>query len=66
MGHETTYKQCAEPGCEAAHAEHYHGKVQAQLDGWFMQRNGDAWCPEHNPPWVEEWRARQKTFPKKS
>lgn len=27
--------------------------------GWFFQRNGDVWCPEHTPDWVAEWRARK-------
>lgn len=25
-----------------------------------MQRNGLAWCPDHNPDWVAEWRAKKK------
>lgn len=30
--------------------------MQAGKAGWFFQRNGDAYCPEHVPEWVEEWR----------
>lgn len=25
-----------------------------------MQRNGDAWCPDHTPDWVAEWRIKRK------
>jgi NTP pyrophosphatase (non-canonical NTP hydrolase) len=32
---------------------------RAQTAGWFMQRNGDHWCPEHVPDWVEGWRERE-------
>ncbi|WP_157533939.1 MULTISPECIES: hypothetical protein [Microbacterium] len=26
---------------------------------WFFQRNGAAFCPDHLPEWVPEWRARR-------
>lgn len=22
--------------------------------------NGDSWCPDHNPPWVKEWRNKKR------
>jgi hypothetical protein len=48
---------CSADGCDATVPDHYWGKVKAA--GWFFQRNGDAWCPEHVPEWVAEWRSRQ-------
>ena len=49
--------RCAEPGCEATVKDHAWGKIKA--DGWFFTKTGEAWCPDHNPEWVAEWRARQ-------
>lgn len=36
------------------------GNVRAQEQGWFFQKNGDMYCPEHVPEWVAEWRAKKK------
>jgi len=51
--------RCSEPGCLHNVSNHYWGKVAANDAGWFFQRTGEAWCPEHVPEWVEEWRARK-------
>lgn len=51
---------CAHEGCEAGgFKDHSRGRIRAHDAGWFIQKNGDAWCPEHTPEWVEAWRARQ-------
>lgn len=50
---------CAERGCAASVPDHYWGLVKAE--GWFFQRDGSAWCPQHIPPWVAGWRARKTT-----
>lgn len=34
--------------------------IKAGEAGWFFQRDGTAWCPNHVPEWVESWRERQK------
>lgn len=34
--------------------------IKAGEAGWFFQKDGTTWCPEHTPEWVEEWRARQR------
>lgn len=51
----------ADRGCEAVFRD--TGKwahMRASDDGWFFSRQEDAaYCPEHNPPWVADWRARQ-------
>lgn len=58
-------RQCQHDGCEElvpqGNAErpgkwHY---MRAAEEGWFFQKNGDAWCPDHNPSWVEEWRRKR-------
>lgn len=36
-------------------------KIKAE--GWFFKKNGEAYCPDDIPDWVEEWRknnAKQK------
>jgi hypothetical protein len=43
--------------------EHAWAKIRAHSDGWFFSKDGTAWCPDHNPEWVAEWRAKQKTTP---
>lgn len=51
---------CAQQGC----ATSYHNKsgwdsIRAQSKGWFEQKNGKSWCPEHVPDWVPAWREQQ-------
>lgn len=49
---------CAEPECPATIKNHRWGKTKA--DGWFFSRRDDtAFCPDHIPPWVAEWRAQK-------
>lgn len=50
---------CSEPECPATYANHEWGAKKAQRDGWFLQKGGTSWCPEHVPAWVAEWRQRQ-------
>lgn len=56
---------CAEPGCTAAHKSDRWNNSKAQKLGWFMQRNGDSWCPDHVPEWVAQWR-EEKTGKRRS
>lgn len=50
---------CAHPGCETNHPSSRFDDSKAVSEGWFHQRDGTAWCPEHLPEWVAEWRAKQ-------
>lgn len=59
-------KKCSRPECSRTFRDHRWGAIQAQNDGWFLQTNGDAWCPEHVPDWVPEWRARMAAGRKKA
>jgi hypothetical protein len=54
-----TWIFCAFEGCEAHHRTDHWPTKRAQAEGWFIQRNGDHWCPAHVPSWVTEWRARR-------
>lgn len=49
--------QCAELACAASIKPDGWSKTDAHKKGWFFQKNGLIWCPEHNPDWVAEWRA---------
>lgn len=55
---------CSEPECDQSIRDHYWSKVRAGDRGWFFQKSGESWCPDHNPPWVAEWRANKSSkFP---
>ena len=45
--------------CEKPGPKNRWENTRAQTEGWFLQRNGDVYCPEHVPGWVAGWRARQ-------
>jgi len=46
--------------CTASIELHYWAKVRASDKGWFFQKDGTIWCPEHVPEWVPAWRAEKK------
>lgn len=52
---------CTTTGCVKFYTNHKFGKMKASREGWYFGRNGDAWCKEHVPGWVSEWRERKKT-----
>lgn len=47
---------CSEPGCENSKPRHAWAYKTKDGEGWFDQRNGDSWCPQHVPDWVDQWR----------
>jgi len=49
---------CSDPACGQTHSDGQWGKIKAGAEGWFFQKDGNAWCPAHIPDWVAEWRAR--------
>lgn len=51
-------KSCSKEGCDKKYKDHSWGKIKAGGKGWFFQKDGTAYCPEHVPDWVEEWRGR--------
>lgn len=63
MAYEVGDVTCVESdkGCTATVKNHRWGRVKA--DGWFFTKelpDDKGYCPEHNPPWVAEWRAKKK------
>lgn len=47
-----------ELGCQASFPGSKHAQMRARAEGWFFSRREDAaYCPEHVPAWVAEWRA---------
>jgi hypothetical protein len=51
-------RKCSQ--CERTAKGHHWGNIQAQSEGWFIQRDGTAFCPDHVPYWVDSWRARKE------
>lgn len=60
MAHYSETRSCAKNECAKTFSDHEWGNKKAQREGWFMQRNGLAWCPDHTPDWVAEWRAKKQ------
>lgn len=46
---------CDHPGCLARIKNNSWARIKSE---WFFRRDGQAWCPDHFPEWVAEWRAR--------
>ncbi len=40
---------CATPGCEARYKADKWNKIRANDEGWYLMRDGSAWCPRHRP-----------------
>jgi len=59
MVHEIPLKSCAVEDCEETYRPHMWGSIKAHDRGWFLQKDGTAWCPQHVPEWVAEWRERE-------
>lgn len=53
---DTDMIQCKQDGCTNTVKDDRWGKIKA--GAWFFSRDGDAWCPDHLPNWVTEWRKR--------
>lgn len=50
---------CDEPDCLKTVKNHQWGKTKAE--GWFFTRDGKlAYCPEHEPVFVKDWRAKKR------
>lgn len=55
-----TFMSCAEPDCLAEHKADRWNATKASGEGWFQQKNGECWCPEHVPEWVPAWRKKYR------
>lgn len=46
----STKNPCAEPGCPwSIGNNHKFAMIRAHSRGWYIQKNGKQWCPEHRP-----------------
>lgn len=50
---------CVEPDCKDTYVDQPVDRILASKEGWFFMKDGRTYCPDHNPPWVAEWRARR-------
>jgi hypothetical protein len=52
------------PMCQAEFRRAGKGSVfAARKTGWFIMKDGTAYCPAHIPLWVEGWRKRKANNP---
>jgi hypothetical protein len=56
----TALHTCRHDGCGETRVGNHFEDIRSAKEGWFFQRNGEAWCPNHNPEWVIEWRSKKK------
>jgi hypothetical protein len=59
-GRDTQYQVCSNPTCGNNFKISHWDNKRAQREGWFLQKNGDSWCPEHTPEWLDAWREKMK------
>jgi hypothetical protein len=55
---ELTHIVCSNPTCDKSFKDNRWSKIKAGGAGWFFQKDGSAWCPEHIPDWVKTWRIK--------
>lgn len=53
----TPRDHCSHPSCQNTIPAHAWGRIKSD---WFFQKNGEKFCPQHTPEWVEQWRANKK------
>jgi hypothetical protein len=46
---------CSHDGCSNGTKVNRWAKIRAQDEGWYFQRNGSLWCPEHRPSFAPAW-----------
>lgn len=51
---------CAHPDCTNEMPSNAWAVIKTE--GWFHQKDGNSWCPEHTPEWVAEWRAKKERY----
>lgn len=60
MYHTTLPKKCTRQDCPKSYLPHRWGNLRSANEGWFHQRTGESWCPDHTPDWVAKWREDKK------
>lgn len=51
------YEVCDNPSCLAKIQNNPFARIKAEF--WFFMRSGKAFCPEHIPAWLAEYRKRK-------
>ena len=65
-GQHGEYVYCSHRGCKNKHKNNKWANIKAISEkGWTHQKNGDVWCPEHLPEWVEAWREEGRRLQEK-
>jgi hypothetical protein len=49
--------KCKDKECDQKIKDHMWGRIKAT--GWFFQKDGSAYCPDHIPEWVPAWREQR-------
>lgn len=47
-------KHCTIYDCDQSFPNHRWGSIKAHGAGWYMQKDGTAYCPHHRPAWAPE------------
>ena len=54
-------RKCAEKNCGNFYKDHRWGHIKAHDEGWFFSKTSKkAWCPDHIPNWVKQYRENKK------
>lgn len=48
---------CADENCTNEMPSHAWSVIKTE--GWFHQKDGNSWCPQHTPDWVDKWREKR-------
>jgi len=60
MSHATDHPTtCSGKKCTASVPGAKWARIKATKQGWIFLKNGESYCPEHLPEWVEGWRLRR-------
>jgi len=49
--------KCCVPGCTNETVANKWADIQS---AWFFMKDGSAYCPEHIPDWVADWRRNKE------
>lgn len=52
------YRHCAESGCEEKFFGNRGAMMKAHYSGWYLQKSGKVWCPDHRPAWAPKFEKR--------